>query len=98
MSVAYCIRLAESFQRFWNKKTPKISTRLAWHHLQRLSASDAAAPTESNLCASQIAITFSLLIQCLICIQIFDSLFPNVDINAASVEQEAAYAVASVDA
>ena len=37
------ISLAYLFQRFWNKISQKISTRLARHHIQRYSASDAAA-------------------------------------------------------
>ena len=44
-----------------------------------------------------IGIAFSLLKQCLICIQIFGSLFSNVILKVASVEQESASAVASVE-
>ena len=44
--------LAELFQRFWNKISQKISTRLARHHIQRFSASDAAASTQSTFCTS----------------------------------------------
>ena len=67
------------------------------HHLQRFAASDAAASTQSIYCDSWIAIALSLLKQCLIWIQIFGSFFSNVDMKTASVEPEAASAVASVD-
>ena len=48
-------------------------------------------------CASCIAIALALLKQCLICFQIFDSLFSYVNMQDANVEQEAASAVTSVD-
>ena len=94
--VAYCKRLAESFKIFWNKNFQTISTRLARHHLQRFSASDAAASTQCMFCVSWIAIALTLFEQCLICIQIFGSLFSNVNMKDANVEKEAASAVASV--
>ena len=45
-------RLAELFQRFWNKMSQKISIGLARHHIQRFSASDAAASTQSKFYTS----------------------------------------------
>ena len=78
------------------QKFSKISTDLARHHLQRFLASDAAASTQCNSCASWIGITLALLKQCLIWIQIFVSLFSNVNMKVASVQQEAASAVTSV--
>ena len=69
---------------------------LAKHHLQRFSASDAAALTQCKFYASWIGIALAPLKQYLICIQIFGSLFSNVNMKAASVEQEAASAVISV--
>ena len=50
MCVAYFTRLAESYRRFWNKNSQKISTKLAMHHLQRFPATDAAASTHINFC------------------------------------------------
>ena len=64
--VAYCTRLAESFQRFRNENAQEIYTRVARHHLQRFSVSDAAASTQCKLCASGIVIAFVLFKQCLI--------------------------------
>ena len=95
--VAYCKRLAESFKIFWNKNSQTISTRLARHHLQRFSASAPAASTLCMFSVSWIAITLALFQQCLICIQIFGSLFSYVNMKDANVEQEAASAVASLD-
>ena len=95
--LAYCTRLAELFQTIRNKNSQNISTGLARHHLQRFSASDAAASTQCNAYASWIGITLALLKQCLICIQIFSLLFFNVNMKTASVQQEAASAVTSVD-
>ena len=95
--LAYCTRLAESFKRIRNKNSQKISTGLARHHLQRFSTSDAAVSTQCNFYAFWIGIALALLKQCLICIQIFSSLFSNVNLKAASVQQEAASAVTSVD-
>ena len=89
--------LQRRFKELGTKILKKISTGLARHHLQIFSASDAAASTQCNLCASWIGIALALLIQCLICIQIFGSLFSNINMKAASVQQEAASAVASVD-
>ena len=103
---AYCTRLAGSFQRFWSKNSKKISiynkfqkiyTRLARHHLERILASDAAASTQCNLCASWTAFGLAQPKKSLICIQIFCSPFSNVNMKAASVQQEAASAVVSVD-
>ena len=71
--------LAELFQKIWNKISHKISTRLARHHKQRFSASDAAASTQSNFCTSWIDIALSLLKQWLICIQIFGSLSSGIN-------------------
>ena len=68
------------------------------HPLQRFSASDAAAPTQRNFCASWIGIALALLQQCLVCIQIFGSLFSYVNMKAESVQKEAASAVTSADA
>ena len=47
-----CFSLAELFQILWNKNFQKIPTRLVRHHIQRFSASDAAASTQSNFCSS----------------------------------------------
>ena len=91
------LSLAELFQKFWNKIAQKISTRLARHHKQRFSASDAAASTQSKFCTSWIGIALALLKQWLICIQIFGSLSSGINIKAAIIEQYAASAVASVD-
>ena len=79
------------------QNSQKISTVLARHHLQIFWASDAAASTQCNFCASWIGIALAILKQCLICIQIFGSLFFNVNMMAASVQQESASAVKSVD-
>ena len=95
-SFAYCKHPAESFQRIRNKNYQKISTGLASHHLQRFPASDSAASTQCNFYASWIGIVLALLKQCLICIQIFGSLFSNVNMEAASFEQEAASAATSI--
>ena len=92
-----CFSLAELFQRFWDKISQKISTRLDRHHMQRFSASDAAASTRSNFCTFRIGIVSALLKQWLTCIQIFGLLSSGINIKAANVEQEAASAVASVD-
>ena len=94
--LAYCTRFAESFQRIRNNNSQKISTGLARYHLQRFSASDAAASIQCNFYASYIGIALALLKQCLIYIQNFGSLFSNVNMKAPSVEQEAASAVISV--
>ena len=66
------------------------------HHLRRFSSSDAAASTQCDFHASWICIALALLKQCLICIQFFGSLFSNVNMKTAIVEQEAASAVISV--
>ena len=79
--------LAELFQQFWNKIAKKISIRLARHHKQKFSASDAAASTQSNFCTSWIGIASALLKQWLICIQIFGSLSSGINIKAAIIEQ-----------
>ena len=92
-----CFSLAELFQRFLNKNSQKISTRIARHHLQKYSASDAAASTQSNFCTFWIGIALALPKQWLSCIQNFGSLSSGINIKAAIVEQEAASAVASVD-
>ena len=84
----HCKRLA-TFQRSWDKISQNISTRLARHHIQRFSESDAAATTQNNFCAFWIGIAK----HCLMCIQIFGLLSSGVNIKAASIEQEAASAV-----
>ena len=67
------------------------------YHIQRFSASDAAASTQSNLGTSWISIALTLVKQYSICISIFDLLSSRIDIKTTSVEQEAASAVVSVD-
>ena len=94
--VVYCKRFAESLWIFLNKNSQTISTKLARHHLQRFSASDAAASTQCMFCVSWIAIALALFKKCLICIQIFGSLFSNFNMKDANVEQEAASEVAPV--
>ena len=69
-----CFRIAEQFQRCWNKISQKIFKRLARHHIQRFSASDAAASTQRNFCTSWIGIVLAPAKRCFICIQIFGSL------------------------
>ena len=91
-----CYSLAGLFKRFWNKISQKILKMQARHHIQRFSASEATASTQSNFCTS-IAIALALPKQCWICIQIFGLSSSGVNIKAANVKQEAASAVASVD-
>ena len=85
------------FQRFLNENSQKISTRIVRHHIQRYSASDAAASTQIFFYTSWIGIALALLKQWLICIQNFGSLSSGFNIKAAIVEQKAASAVASVN-
>ena len=70
---------------------------LARHHIQRFSASDAAASTQSNFCTSLSGIALALPKQCWIFTQIFGLPSSGVNLKAANVEQEAASAVAAVD-
>ena len=73
-----CFSLAELFQRFWSRNSQTIFTRLVRHHIQRFSASGAAALTQSNFCTSWIGIALALVKQCFMCIQIFGSLSSGV--------------------
>ena len=94
--IGSCFSIAELFPRCWNKNSQQIFTRLARHHIQRLSESDAVA-TQSYFCTSWICIVLALVKQCIICIQIFGLVSTRANIKAESVDQGAASAVASVD-
>ena len=76
--------LADLFKKIWNKIAHKISTRLARHHVQRFSASDAAASTQRNFCTSWTGIALSLLKQWLIWIQIFGSLSSGIQYKGSN--------------
>ena len=79
-----CFSLAELFQRCLNKNFQKISTRIARHHIQRYSASDAAVSTQSNFCTSWIGIALALLKQWLICIQNLGSPSSGINIKGSN--------------
>ena len=82
----HIVNILQSRLKYFGKNILKtISTRLARHHLQRFSASDAAASSQCMFCVSWIAIALALFKQCLICIQIFGSLFSNVIMRDANL-------------